>query len=107
MTEGEPVDILGNIEKALNSPKVDARMLHQFLFIRDRMTNFDPEKVKVPFLARVKGDETDLKWVMSRIGPIFAMLPPYSEIPGIVENPDVISLEASTSFPDLSPSESI
>lgn len=95
MAERDQVDILAKIEETLKSPKVDAYILHQFYYLRQENKDFNPEKSKVPFLARVANEEVRLDHVLSRIGVIYGMLAPFSAMPEIVENPDIIYIEAS------------
>lgn len=90
------IDPLVVIEKALQSPKVYAYLAAQFSVLRTQ-SGFDPTEVKAAFLAQVSKENIELEGglVLSRIGNILAMLAPYSVLPGIIENEDVVSLEAS------------
>jgi len=93
--EKVPVDPLVAIEEALASAKVDPFMAHHFSFLRNEIPDLNPDEYTVPFLALVKSPDLELDGVLSRIGDVFAMLTPYSSIPSIIENSEVISLEAS------------
>ena len=90
------IDPLAAIEEALASPKVDPFMAHQFALLRDR-PDFNAEEFKTAFLARVRKTDIEFegRFVLSAIGNILAMQAPYSAMPGIVENKDVLSIEAS------------
>ncbi len=94
--EGDLADQLAAIESALASSKVDSHMSAQFAQLRAQ-PDFDPDKFNAAFLAKVKSADIqfDGPYVLSAIGTILAMLAPYSALPKIVANPDVINLEAS------------
>lgn len=90
-------DILKKIRRALSSSKVDAYMLLEFEGLYDSMPENDLINMQVAFLAQVRQGVPMLKGELTRIGNIVAITTPYFEIPDLVNNPNVINLEASRS----------
>jgi len=91
--EGNPLD---RIEEALASQKVDPAMKHDFSSLRTQTPDLDPDETQVAFTAAVISSNVVLEGALGPgIGNILAMQMPYSAIPGLVENPEVINLQAS------------
>ena len=89
-----PQDLFEQISTALESQKVDPYMRHQFEILKDKH-NFNPTVHKVGFLARVSSEDVKVNYVLSKIGSVFGIYAPWASIPDFVNNPDVISMEAS------------
>lgn len=88
-------DLLDRVNVALDSPKVDAYMLHQYLLLAGTLSPDELLNMKVSFLAELKPDCPVLDGELGRIGNIASVMTTYSSIPEFVTNPKVIYLEAS------------
>jgi len=93
-------DQLAVIEEALVSPKVDPYMVSEFRMLKTQL-GFNVES-EVAFLAKVRTTNIEFEgpYIFCGIGDILAIRAPYSALPSIVENEDVISLQATKTATD-------
>lgn len=94
MRKNREPDKKDEIELALESKKVDSRLRHEYSRAK-RAVGFDPTTETASFLSLVKNESVKIKNMLVRIGNVVDVLTPWSEVPKVVEDDDVIYLQAS------------
>jgi len=91
----DELNLKDRIDAVIHSSKVDPHIWFQYEHLLEENPLVDLSQAKFPVIAKMTGGNVQVDGVVTRIGNIYAMRVPYSSLPELVKNNDVLYLEAS------------